>query len=81
MSSMKTATPLFLAYQMRDMVEAMNGDSGIELTILTVDGGIILFRLLFEDVIDNVGWFWRFILLSGGFSFQRRFFFYIVHSR
>ena len=41
MSSMKTATPLFLAYQMRDMVEAMNGDSGIELTILTVDGGMM----------------------------------------
>lgn len=70
MSSMKTASPLSFAYQMRDMVEAMNGDSGVELTSLTVDGGIILFHLLFEDVINNVRWSWQFILLSGSFDFR-----------
>ena len=75
MSRMATATPLSFAYQTRDMVEAMNRDSGIELTSLTVDGGIILFHLLFEDSINNFGWSWRIILLSGSFALQCRFFF------
>ena len=44
------------AYQARDIVEAMNKDSGVELTKLKVDGGMVVNELLmqFQSDILNV---------------------------
>jgi glycerol kinase len=43
------------AFQTRDVVEAMNADSGVELTSLKVDGGMVVNELLMQfqaDVLD-----------------------------
>ncbi len=43
------------AYQTRDIVEAMNGDSGVELSALKVDGGMVANELLMQfqsDILD-----------------------------
>lgn len=37
-----------IAYQARDVIEAMNKDSGVDLTSLKVDGGIVLNELLMQ---------------------------------
>ena len=43
------------AYQTRDIVEAMNKDSGVELSMLKVDGGMVVNELLMQfqsDILD-----------------------------
>jgi len=40
------------AYQTRDMVEAMNKDSGVELSALKVDGGMVRNHILMQFVAD-----------------------------
>jgi glycerol kinase len=41
------------AYQTRDIVEAMNKDSGVELTKLKVDGGMVDNELLMQFQSDT----------------------------
>jgi len=43
------------AYQARDIVEAMNKDSGVELTSLKVDGGMVGNELLMQFQSDILG--------------------------
>jgi glycerol kinase len=43
------------AYQTRDIVEAMNKDSGVELTSLKVDGGMVGNELLMQFQSDILG--------------------------
>ena len=43
------------AYQTREVVEAMNNDSGVELTSLRVDGGMVANGLLMQFQADQLG--------------------------
>ena len=49
------ATLESLAYQTRDVVEAMNADSGVALTALKVDGGMVYNELLMQFQSDVLG--------------------------
>jgi glycerol kinase len=43
------------AYQTREVIEAMNADSGVDLTVLKVDGGMVVNELLMQfqaDILD-----------------------------
>ena len=44
-----------VAYQTRDVVEAMNNDSGVPLTSLKVDGGMVKNQLLMQFQADQLG--------------------------
>ncbi|MFV0459967.1 MAG: glycerol kinase GlpK [Actinomycetales bacterium] len=44
-----------VAYQTRDVVEAMNADSGVALTELKVDGGMVVNNLLMQFQADQLG--------------------------
>jgi glycerol kinase len=44
-----------VAYQTRDVVEAMNADSKVELTELKVDGGMVVNELLMQFQADQLG--------------------------
>ena len=44
-----------VAYQTRDVIEAMNKDSGVDLTSLKVDGGMVLNELLMQFQSDTLG--------------------------
>jgi glycerol kinase len=43
------------AYQTKDIVEAMNRDSGVELSALKVDGGMVYNEMLMQFIADMLG--------------------------